>query len=144
MLHLDTTLSSEILDLVVDLMYWFVKHPSATWTRLCVYFVTLHLFLICFDEIIFDLYCIQPPVSPSSSNFDKLFGVWNFFTRIVKYKQILSSIIGEIFNQVKIYSLDKFKVFSMNLSIKRLIMLIKIKFFCRMLVEKYQFSTNQK
>ena len=29
MLHLDTTLSIEMLDLVVDLML-FVKHPSAT------------------------------------------------------------------------------------------------------------------
>ena len=47
-------------------------------------------------------------------------------SRIIKYKQILSSVIGKIFNQVKVYSLDKFKVFSLHLTMKRLIMLIKI------------------
>ena len=49
-------------------MSWLVKDLSATWTRLCVYLVTLHLFTICFDKIncVFDVYCIQTPVSTSS------------------------------------------------------------------------------
>ena len=47
-----------------------------------------------------------------------------------------SSIIGEVFNQVKIDSLNKFMVFSLHLTKERLIMLIKIKNFYRMLVEK--------
>ena len=54
MLHLDTPLSIQILDLVVDLMCWLVRDLSATWTRLCVYLVTLHLLPICFDKI----YCV--------------------------------------------------------------------------------------
>ena len=60
-------------------------------------------------------------MSPSSGIFYKLFGISNFFTRNINYKQILNSVIGEFFNGVKIYSLDKFKVFSLHLTIKRLI-----------------------
>ena len=41
-------------------------------------------------------------------------------------------------------TLVKFKVISLHLSIKMLIMLMKVKQICRMLDEKYQFSNNQK
>ena len=54
-----------------------------------------------------------------------LFAVRNFFTRIIKNKQILSSLIGKFFNQVNIYSYDKIKVFSLHLTLKRLIMSVK-------------------
>ena len=65
-------------------------------------------------------------MSPSSGNFYKLLGVLNFYSRIIKYKQILISVSEKIFNQVKIYSLDKFKVVSLHLTMKRLIIMIKI------------------
>ena len=141
MLHHDTTLSIEILDLVDDLMYWFVKHLSVTWTKLCVYFATLHLFPICFDEIKC-VWCIfySDPCVPSSGNFYKLFGIWNFFTRIIKYKQILSSVNWKFFNQVKIYSLDKFKIFSLHLTLKRLIRLKKVKKFVKCWLKSTNFQ----
>ena len=42
-------------------------------------------------QIVFDVCCVQTPVFSSSG--------------ILKFKQILSSVIGKIFDQVKIYSL---------------------------------------
>ena len=69
-----------------------------------------------------------------------MYNVFSFcvVTRSIKYKQILSSVIGKIFDQVKIYSLGKFKVYSLHLNIKRLIILIRIKYF----VESWLESTN--
>ena len=50
MLHLDTPLSIENLELVRDLKYWFVKRLSVTSQRQFVCFLTLRLTPIRFDE----------------------------------------------------------------------------------------------
>ena len=127
MLHLVTTLSIEILSVVVDLMYWFVKHLSVSWTRLCVFCNSTSLSSLLWWNKLYLMYILFRPLClPAVAIFTKLFGIWNFFTRIIKYKQILSSVVGKIFNQVKIYSLKKFKVFSLHLTMKRLIILIKV------------------
>ena len=67
--------------------------------------------------IVFDVFCVQTPVSSSSGKYYNLFGVWNLFTSINKNEQLLSSVIGSISDQIKIYFLVKFKVFSSHLTV---------------------------
>ena len=51
MLHLDTFPSIEILDLNVYSIFYFLKHLSITWMRLCVIFIVQLLFPISFDDV---------------------------------------------------------------------------------------------
>ena len=52
----------------------------------------------------------RPMGHPAVAISTKWFGVGNFFTRIIKYKQILCSVNGKIISQVKNYFLDKFEI----------------------------------
>ena len=72
--------------------------------------------------------------------------VWSlkFLRKNHKKKQILSSVIGKIFNEVKIYSMDKFKKKIFAFDYKEVDNNDESEKTCRVLVEEYQFSTNQK
>ena len=82
-------------------------------------------------------------VSSSSANFNKLFAFSYFFTRITKHKQKLNFIVRKIFNQDEIYSMDKFQVFSLNLTKKRLIVMAKVKNLSNAGVKVQIFNTSK-
>ena len=75
----------------------------------------------------------------------KWFEVGNFFARIIKYKQILSSVIGKVFSHVKIYSLDNlYSSCFFAFDYKDVDTVDKRKKICRILVENNNFQPIEK
>ena len=84
----------------------------------------------------------------SSGDFYKLFAIRNFFYKNHRKNKIFSSVIRKVFNQVKVCSLEKFKInlrfFYLHLIMKRLIILIKVEKIVKCSLKKKHFSTPQK
>ena len=81
MLDLDTTLLTEIRDLIVDLMKWFLKHLSVIWKKLF-YNSTSLLNLLRWKNL-------SSPLSSRKSKFYKLLRIWN-----IKIDQVFEKVFG--------------------------------------------------